>query len=77
LISDVSREREAFLHDIWGNVLWFVVSAVLRAYLRACLAGFRLLRKRLRLWLLWWSGFLDGAGAVLKKRLAKQLHLLD
>jgi hypothetical protein len=28
--------------------------------LRACLAGLRLLQKRLRLWLLWWSGFSGG-----------------
>jgi hypothetical protein len=34
--------------------------------LRACLAGLRLLQKRLRLWLLRWSGFFDGAEAVLK-----------
>jgi hypothetical protein len=27
---------------------------------RACLAGLRLLQKRLRLWLLWWSGFSGG-----------------
>jgi hypothetical protein len=33
LISGVSQERETFLHDIQGKVLWFVVSAVLRAYL--------------------------------------------
>ena len=32
--------------------------------LRACLAGLRLLQKRLRL--LWWSGFSGGAGAVLQ-----------
>jgi hypothetical protein len=35
--------------------------------IRACLAGLRLLQKRFRLWLLWWSGFSDGAKAVLKK----------
>jgi hypothetical protein len=34
--------------------------------LRACLAALRLLQKRLRLWLLRWSGFFDGAEAVLK-----------
>jgi hypothetical protein len=28
--------------------------------LRACLAGLQLLQKRLRLWLLWWSGFSGG-----------------
>jgi hypothetical protein len=33
LISGVSPERETFLHDIWGKVLWFVVSTMLRAYL--------------------------------------------
>jgi hypothetical protein len=32
-ISGVSRERETFLHDIRGKVLWFVMSVVLRAYL--------------------------------------------
>jgi hypothetical protein len=40
---------------------------------RACLAGLRLLRKRLRLFR--WSGFFDGAEDVLRKRLAKQLPL--
>jgi hypothetical protein len=34
--------------------------------LRVCLAGLRLLQKRLRLQLLWWSGFSDGAGVVLE-----------
>jgi hypothetical protein len=33
LISGVLPERETFLRDIRGKVLWFVVSAVLRAYL--------------------------------------------
>jgi hypothetical protein len=33
LISGVSPEIETFLRDIRGKVLWFVVSAVLKAYL--------------------------------------------
>ena len=34
--------------------------------LRACLAGLRLFQKQLRLWLLRWSGFSSGVGAVLE-----------
>jgi hypothetical protein len=34
---------------------------------RACLAGLQLLQKRLRLWLLWWSGFSGGVESFLKK----------
>jgi hypothetical protein len=33
LISGVSLERETFLRDIQGKVLWFIVSAVLRTCL--------------------------------------------
>jgi hypothetical protein len=33
LISGVSPERETFLRDIRGKVLWFIVSTVLRDYL--------------------------------------------
>jgi hypothetical protein len=33
LISGVSRERETFLRDIRGKVLWFIVSMVLKDYL--------------------------------------------
>jgi hypothetical protein len=33
---------------------------------RACLAGLRLLKKRLRLWLFRWSGFFDGVESVLE-----------
>jgi hypothetical protein len=40
-----------------------------------CLGGLGLHLKRLWLWLLRWSGFYGGAGAVLRKRLAKRLLL--
>jgi hypothetical protein len=43
---------------------------------RPCLAGLRLLSKWLQLWLLWWSGFSSGAGAVFRERLAKRLLLV-
>jgi hypothetical protein len=33
LISGVSRERETFFRGTQGKVLWFVLGAVLRAYL--------------------------------------------
>ena len=38
----------------------------IRVLFWACLAGFRLFQKQLRLWLLRWSGFSGGVGAVLE-----------
>ena len=36
----------------------------------------RLFQKQLRLRLLWWNGFSDGAEAIFRKYLAKRLHLV-
>jgi hypothetical protein len=44
---------------------------------RARFVGPRLLQKQFWLWVLWRSDFFEGAGAVLEKYLAKQLHLVD
>jgi hypothetical protein len=39
------------------RVLYICLFAIACVSLRACLSGLRLLRKRLRLSLLWWSDF--------------------
>jgi hypothetical protein len=43
-----------------------LVKSTIESFYRACLAGFWLLQKRLRLWLLWWSGFSGGVESFLK-----------